>query len=194
MKTVSIENRKSKHKSIILKIFPFVISGFILLACIHCSSVGEKEFSQKHQTRIDSLIQNLEDSQNEQIIVVAHRGDWINAPENSLQGIQNCIDMRVDMVEIDVRKTIDGQLILMHDKTINRTTNSTGLVEELFFDSIMTIRLKDRHGNITSHKIPTLEEALVLAKGKILINLDKCYNIWEECYEVIIRTNTTLPS
>ena len=46
-----------------------------------------------------------------------------NAPENSIQAIQNCIDMGVDMVEIDIRKTKDGHLVLMHDRTIDRTTN-----------------------------------------------------------------------
>ena len=62
------------------------------------------------------------------ILVVSHRADWRNAPENSLQAIQNCIDMGVDMVEIDLKRTKDGHLILMHDKTIDRTT--TGKVNQ----------------------------------------------------------------
>ena len=60
------------------------------------------------------------------ILVVSHRADWRNAPENSLQAIQNCIDMGVDMVEIDLKRTKDGHLILMHDKTIDRTTTGKG--------------------------------------------------------------------
>lgn len=63
-------------------------------------------------------------------MVVSHRGDWRNAPENSLQAFQNCIDMGVDMVELDLKKTKDGELILMHDGTLDRTTNGTGKPED----------------------------------------------------------------
>ena len=65
---------------------------------------------------------NLLDKNNHSVMVVSHRGDWRNAPENSLQAIQNCIDMGVDMVEVDLKKTKEGHLIVMHDQTIDRTT------------------------------------------------------------------------
>ena len=142
------------------------------------------------QTRMERLIENLTDSQNKEVIVVAHRGDWRNAPENSLQAISNCIEMGVDMVEIDVRQTKDGQLILMHDETIDRTTNGSGKVEELTWDYLRTLQLRDGIGHATPHKIPTLEEALLLCKGKILVNLDKSYGIFEQCYHVVQRTGT----
>ena len=50
------------------------------------------------------------------VIVVAHRGDWRNFPENSLEAIDNAVRMGVDIVELDVKKTKDGELILMHDR------------------------------------------------------------------------------
>ena len=56
---------------------------------------------------------NLLDKNNHSVMVVSHRGDWRNAPENSLQAIQNCIDMGVDMVEVDLKKTKDGHLIVI---------------------------------------------------------------------------------
>lgn len=139
---------------------------------------------------IRDKIANLEDSNNDQIIVVSHRGDWRNAPENSLQAIKNCIDLGVDMVEIDVRETKDGHLVLMHDKTIDRTTNGNGYVKDLTLDSLRTFRLIDGLGIATNHKIPTLLEALKLAKGKILVNLDKSYGIFDKCYEIINKTST----
>ncbi|UJH66954.1 glycerophosphodiester phosphodiesterase family protein [Allomuricauda sp. SCSIO 65647] len=141
-------------------------------------------------TSIESLIDNLQNSRNQEIMVVAHRGDWRNAPENSLQAIENCIKMGVDMVEIDVRQTKDGQLILMHDETIDRTTTGTGKVTELTWDYLQTLQLRDGIGHETPHKIPTLEEALRLCKGKILVNLDKSYNIFAKCYEVVQDTGT----
>lgn len=139
---------------------------------------------------INTLIKNLEDSQNKEIIVVAHRGDWRNAPENSLQAIQNCIDMGVDMVEIDIQETKDGELVLMHDETIDRTTKASGFVKDWSLDSLRTLKLVDGLGVETGHRIPTLEEALLLAKDKILVNLDKSYNIFEKCYQVMKKTGT----
>lgn len=139
---------------------------------------------------IDSLIAQLEDSEDKKILVVAHRGDWRNAPENSLQAIQNCIEMGVDMVEIDVRETSDGVLVLMHDETIDRTTTGTGKVNEVSWDYLQTLRLRDGIGHSTPHKIPTLEEALLLCKGKILVNLDKSYSIFDKCFDVVEQTAT----
>ena len=139
---------------------------------------------------IQSLIQNLEDSQNDQVMVVAHRGDWRNAPENSLQAIQNCIDMGVDMVEIDVRETKDGHLVLMHDETIDRTTNARGAVQDWTIDSLRMVKLIDGLGVATNHTIPTLKEALLLTKDKILVNLDKSYDIFDKCYAIAQETGT----
>ncbi len=156
-----------------------------LLACVKPSPVAETS-----SPSIEGLIKDLEDSENTSVMVVAHRGDWRNAPENSLQAIRNCIDMGVDMVEIDVRETKDEKLVLMHDETIDRTTNASGYVRDWTFDSLRTLRLLDGIGIETAFKIPTLEEALLTAKGKILVNLDKSYNIFDKCYEVIKRTKT----
>ncbi|RYC50998.1 glycerophosphodiester phosphodiesterase family protein [Flagellimonas olearia] len=146
--------------------------------------------SDANPVSIDELIANLEDSHNDQVIVVAHRGDWRNAPENSLQAIQNCIDMGVDMVEIDVRQTKDGQLVLMHDVTVDRTTTGTGKVSELTWEYLQGLQLRDGIGHSTPHKIPTLEEALEVCKGKILVNLDKSYDIFDKCFEVMEKTGT----
>ncbi len=139
---------------------------------------------------IQQKIANLKDSNNKEIIVVAHRGDWRNAPENSLQAIKNCIDLGVDMVEVDLRETKDGQLVLMHDDTISRTTTGRGYLKDWTLDSLKTLHLLDGLRVPTNHKIPTLKEALLVAKGKILVNLDKSYKIFDKCYEVIKETET----
>jgi glycerophosphoryl diester phosphodiesterase len=139
---------------------------------------------------IQEKIANLKDSKNNQVIVVSHRGDWRNAPENSLQAIKNCIKMGVDMVEIDIRETKDGHLVVMHDKTLDRTTNGKGKVKEWSLDSLRTLNLVDGLGVLTKHKIPTLKEALQTSKDKILVNLDKSYKIFDKCYEIILETGT----
>lgn len=126
----------------------------------------------------------------EEVLVVSHRGDWRNAPENSLQAIQNCIDMGVDMVEVDLKKTKDGHLILMHDKTLNRTTTGKGKPEDYTLAELKAMRLKNGAGCKTRHQIPTFEECMLLCKGKIMVNVDKGYDYFKEAYAILKKTGT----
>lgn len=146
--------------------------------------------SPKNHDKASILIENLNNPNSNKVMIVAHRGYWRNAPENSLQAIQNCIDMGIDMVEIDVRKTKDDVLILMHDQSLDRTTTGKGLVSEWSLDSLKTLYLKNGINQPTIHKIPTLKETLELTKGNILVNIDKCYNYFTEVYNVIKETGT----
>src|SRR5690625_7912765 len=65
------------------------------------------------------------------ILVTAHRATHDSAPENSLTAIRHSIRDKIDIVEIDVKRTQDNQLVLMHDRTVDRTTTGSGEVEEL---------------------------------------------------------------
>ena len=123
--------------------------------------------------------------------VVAHRGDWKKYPENSLDAINSIIKMGGDVVEIDVQRTKDGELILMHDETLDRTTTGKGIIAETLFKDIQKLRLKDYQGNPTCHKIPTLKEALLLAKGRIMLNLDKSDRFFEQIMKLLQETGTT---
>lgn len=151
------------------------------------SKPGTKSNDSKNPFSASSVL--TEDPHN--ILVIAHRGDWRNAPENSLQAIQNCIDMGVDMVEIDIRLTKDSIPILMHDKTINRTTTGKGKVSDWTLQELKTLYLRNGANHATHHKIPTLEEALLVSKDKILLNLDKCYAYFDVVYPTLKKTNTT---
>lgn len=133
---------------------------------------------------------NLLDRNNRSVMVVSHRGDWRNAPENSLQAIQNCIDMGVDMVEIDLKKSKDGHLIVMHDQTIDRTTTGKGKPEDYTLEELRRFRLKNGAGHKTAHLIPTLEEVMLLCKDKILVNIDKGYDYFKEAYSILEKTGT----
>ena len=75
--------------------------------------------------------EKLFDNKSKYVTVVAHRGDWRNSPENSIQAFKSCIEMGVDMIEIDVRKTKDNELVIIHDATVDRTTNGTGAVKDM---------------------------------------------------------------
>ena len=139
---------------------------------------------------LKGITQSLYNPQGKEVLVVMHRGDWRNAPENSLRAIENAIAIGADMVEIDIQKTKDGQLILMHDKTLNRTTNGKGNISDFTLEEIKKLYLKSGIGIRTKHKVPTLEEAMLAAKGKILVNIDKGYDHFNEVYKILQRTGT----
>ena len=79
------------------------------------------------------------------IRVVAHRGGVaLGPPENTLPAIAKAIEVGADLIEVDIRETADGTLVLMHDNTVDRTTDGRGLISELTADAIA--RLRVRHG------------------------------------------------
>ncbi len=159
------------------------IVSLCLLSCLAVMAWG--------QQRVDKLISELNNPKSKKVLVVAHRGDWRNAPENSLQAFQNCIDMGVDMIELDLHMSKDSVLFLMHDNTVDRTTNGHGKVSDLTSAELKKLRLRAGHGAVTRHEIPTFEEVLNLCKGKILINVDKGYEYFKQAYALMEKTGTT---
>ncbi len=121
------------------------------------------------------------------ILISAHRGDWRNAPENSLQGLKNCIKMGVDIVECDLKLTKDKHLIILHDNTLDRTTSGKGKPEDYTLAEIKQLRLKDGAGHTTIHLIPTLDEFLAEAKNKVVICIDKGFPYFEQAMAAFIK-------
>ncbi len=124
------------------------------------------------------------------VLVASHRGDWRNYTENSIEAIEGCIRMGVDIVEIDVSRTKDGHLILMHDQTVDRTTDQKGAVSDFTLAEIRQMNLRNSLGLAGEFKIPTLEEAMLAAKGKIIVNLDKADAYFNEVYKILEKTGT----
>lgn len=141
--------------------------------------------------RTDRLMQILRDPSDRHVLVAAHRGDWRNAPENSLEAIQLCINMGVDIAEIDVQLTKDGHLVLMHDKSVDRMTSAKGSIKDYTLSQLQSLTLKNAYGTATRFKIPTLREALQLAKGKIILFIDKGYEHIPLIIEELNSTGTT---
>jgi glycerophosphoryl diester phosphodiesterase len=108
-----------------------------------------------------------------QIVVISHRGEHLSHPENTLPAFQAAIDAGADYFELDVRTTSDGQLVLMHDGTVDRTTNGHGAVKEMTFAQIRALDAGSKmNAQFAGTRVPTLEEALTLAHGKIGIYVD----------------------
>ena len=121
-----------------------------------------------------AALQLLRDTtQHDRVLVAAHRGDWIYAPENSIASLQHDIDWGVEIIETDVRVTRDRHVVIMHDPTLDRTTYGHGRIVDVTLDGIKKLSLKSNFGTRTQMKVPTLEEYIELAKGKVLLYLDK---------------------
>ncbi|MDG5494817.1 glycerophosphodiester phosphodiesterase family protein [Niveispirillum sp. BGYR6] len=134
------------------------------------------------------------------IIVIAHRGCHNpipslklagTAPENSLETLERCVALGVDVMETDVRRTKDGYLVMIHDDSIDRTTNGQGKVSALTLDQIRQFRLRADEGGekapLTDAQVPTLEEMLLRGQGRIIFNLDVKDAIYAEVVATVIR-------
>lgn len=124
--------------------------------------------------RVDTLLSYLSDGgQSNHVMIFAHRGNWRNSAENSVRAFQECIDEGLDGIEVDLQMTKDSILVIMHDETIDRTTTGKGKVSDYTLQELKTLNLLNPIGVITRQKVPTFEEVLMLAKDKILIQVDK---------------------
>ncbi len=90
--------------------------------------------------------------------LIAHRGGPVYQPENTLPAFFQAIEDGADWIELDVQRTIDGVLVVIHDETVDRTTNGNGKVGELPFEEIRALDA----GN--GAQVPTFEEVITLAK------------------------------
>ncbi|QXU50015.1 glycerophosphodiester phosphodiesterase family protein [Chryseobacterium sp. D764] len=132
---------------------------------------------------------SLSDFPDDKVMVVAHRGDWREAPENSVWAVKKAIEKGVDMAEIDLAMTKDSVLILMHDNTIDRTTTGKGKPSDFTLDEIKKLHLRDGLGVETQMKVPTLQEILEISDGKILLNLDKGFDYIKQVYPLVKKRN-----
>lgn len=117
-------------------------------------------------------------------IVVAHRGCHAAAPligrgsvpENSLAALAQCVAIGADVMETDVRMTRDGHLVMIHDATVDRTTDGHGRVADMTLADIRALHLRDDLGGpgarLTGARVSTLAEMLDAAAGRIVLNLD----------------------
>jgi glycerophosphoryl diester phosphodiesterase len=100
------------------------------------------------------------------VVVIAHRGEHLHHPENTMSAFAEAVRVGADYVEVDVRTTADGVLVLMHDAQVNRTTNGTGDVAKMTFSEVRALDA----GN--GARVPTFDEVLEYARGRIGVYVD----------------------
>lgn len=120
-----------------------------------------------------NLIPRPEAKPLQDVLVIAHRGNSAMAPENTLTAIEQAFAVGAQMVEVDVALTRDGVPVLMHDETIDRTTNGVGPVAKMTVEQIKELDAGSwKGGTYTGEPVPTLAEALQAARSKGRLLLD----------------------
>lgn len=100
------------------------------------------------------------------MLKIAHRGAKAYEPENTLQAFQKALDLNSDGIELDVHLSTDGHIIVIHDETIDRTTNGKGSVNDFTLAELKSFLIDEKY------QIPTLNEVFDLVNKKCLINIE----------------------
>lgn len=114
------------------------------------------------------------------MLKIGHRGAKGYEPENSLIGFQKAIELHTDGIELDVHLSADGEIMVIHDETIDRKTNGQGLVNSLSLPELKRFRIKNKHN------IPTLAEVFDLVNRQCFINIElKSYETADKVVDLI---------
>lgn len=116
----------------------------------------------------------------QKILVIGHRGAKGHVAENTLESIDKALELKVDMIEIDVYKIKSGELMVFHDETLDRVTNGTGKIEDFTYEGLMKFTVEGKY------KIPTLSEVIERINRKVVLNIElKGTNTAIEAYKII---------
>ena len=127
-----------------------ILLSLLVLATSHAAQQGEK-----------------------QIVVISHRGEHLHHPENTMPAFRAAVEAGADFIEVDVRTTADGRLVLQHDATVDRCTNGHGQVSAMTFEEIRKVDAGAKvNAEFAGTPVPTFEEVLEFAHGKIGVYID----------------------
>jgi len=102
-------------------------------------------------------------------VVLAHRGAWTFAPENSLEAYAAAMDYGADGCEVDLARTADGVIVLFHDSTLDRLTGVFGRINEVTYAELQSLPLRDYRGRPTTERVPTFVDLLILARQRAML-------------------------
>jgi glycerophosphoryl diester phosphodiesterase len=163
----------SKSDNVIKILYLSVAVLALLLSAAGCGSKEGKENYLKFK-KISDTHEYFAYKADNTLLISGHRGTKEEGyPENSIEGFQQALSRVPLFFEVDPRLTKDSVIVLMHDETIDRTTNASGKLSDYTYEELLSIRLKDHEGNITASMIPKLEEVFEWCKGKSVVNLDR---------------------
>ncbi|WP_238531719.1 glycerophosphodiester phosphodiesterase family protein [Nitritalea halalkaliphila] len=165
--------------------YVLLLAVFVLLGCSSERSAGSEsreellspaDVATENRIRLADFQETLtfyQRTMDRLPLVSAHRGGPAPGfPENAIETFQHTIEQVPAIIEFDVVMSADSVLMLMHDRTVDRTTTGSGAVAEMTFEQLRALRLVDPEGKATDFQIPTFEEALRWARGKALLTVD----------------------
>ena len=139
----------------------------LLVSCSH-ENVNHNYYKCVSYTSINDFFQKQEG-----ILISGHRGGNLPGyPENCIETFDKILESLPTVFEIDPRMTKDSVVVLMHDKSLDRTTTGSGLVKDYTYEELQQFNLKDRWGNITEYKIPSVKDVIMWSKDKVILNFD----------------------
>lgn len=174
------EMHYSETKILTMRTYFFSISILVVFLISSC----------KTEQPIDKILDKFHDANSKYVMVAAHRAGHNGYVENSIPAIKHALEIGVDIIELDVKVTKDSVVVLNHDGKIDRTTNGTGDPEEFTWEELQKFRLKMPDGSLTDERLATFEEALNLAKGKAIIDIDIKTSNLKPIVDIIKKTKT----
>ena len=138
--------------------------------------------------RDEAIRKKLLDTSGKEVLTGCKWGDWHGTMENSLHAIQKAFDKGADLVSIGLKKTADGKIICFSDDTVDRLLQGSGNVSEMTLAQIRALAPKEYSGPSDWVAIPTLEEAIAFAKGKVLLHIDLQDNV-DEILDIVRKEN-----
>lgn len=143
----------------------------LLFLCVACSPGAEQRTHVLAPSNLGGFFDCLRTTGH--AVVAAHRGGPSPGyAENAIETMAHVASQVPALYEIDIARTRDNALVLMHDDTLDRTTTGTGAVRAHTLAQIKALRLKDADGTVLTHRVPTLREALDWAAGRVILELD----------------------
>lgn len=153
---------------------------FVLFLFLFPSILKAQKMHTVHIKNMKELQEYFSYDSDRDIIISGHRGGMLPGyPENCIESCEKTLTLLPSFFEIDPRLTKDGKIVLMHDATLDRTTTGKGAVSDYTYEELQQLYLKDRQGNVTSFKIPLLDEMLEWGKDKTVFNFDNKEIPWE---------------
>ncbi|WP_338450090.1 glycerophosphodiester phosphodiesterase family protein [Niallia oryzisoli] len=128
-------------------------------------------------------VENLFPYPDGELTLINHRGLSPSMPENTLAAFRNSVAMGVDVIEIDLRPTKDGEIVILHDATVDRTTNGTGAVKDMTLADVKQLDAGSYAGEqFAGEQIPTYAEVLETVKGtnvRLLLDIKDSSQVWQ---------------
>ncbi|OEK06433.1 glycerophosphodiester phosphodiesterase family protein [Roseivirga misakiensis] len=152
----------------------------LILFCFSCSQPAKDQKEEPIQVNTNAI--SIPDGETKSFyswsddripMISAHRGGpYPGFPENAIETFDMVLKATPAVIECDIEMTLDSVLVMMHDNSLDRTTNGTGLVRNVTWEYIQSLQLVDNDGELTDFKVPTLLEVLEWTKEKALLTLD----------------------